>query len=177
MKKILIVVDMQKDFIDGALGTVEAVQIVPYVAQKLTDALAKGDKVYFTQDTHQEDYLETTEGTALPVKHCVKGSEGWQVAQTLKAILEGYKEGEAYHCIEKPVFGSTTLVKVLEDVIDDETCIEMVGLCTDICVVANAMLLKTFYPDTPLIVDAKGCAGVTKETHQAALTKIGRAHV
>lgn len=158
MSKILIVVDMQNDFIDGALGTKEAAAIVPYVK----DVIESFDgKVYFTRDTHFENYMETQEGANLPVPHCIKGTDGWQI----RAELDALRRTEA---IDKLTFGSSALVDVLKAEKDIES-ITFVGLCTDICVISNAMVVKAFFPEVPLIVDAKGCAGVSSESHQRAL--------
>ena len=158
MSKILIVVDMQNDFIDGALGTKEADAIVPYVK----DVIESFDgKVYFTRDTHFENYMETQEGANLPVPHCIKGTDGWQI----RAELDALRRTEA---IDKLTFGSSALVDVLKAEKDIES-ITFVGLCTDICVISNAMVVKAFFPEVPLIVDAKGCVGVSPESHKRAL--------
>ncbi len=156
--KILVVVDMQKDFIDGALGSAEAVKIVPYV-KKLIEGF--DGKVFFTRDTHFENYLDTQEGKKLPVKHCIKGSEGWQIHPELEAL----RNTEA---VDKLTFGSKELVEVLkkEDNIEE---IVFAGLCTDICVISNVAVVKAFFPEIPLTVDARGCAGVTPESHKTAL--------
>ena len=158
MKKILVVVDMQNDFIDGALGTPEAVAIVPYVKE-----LIEGfdGKVLFTRDTHFENYMDTEEGRNLPVPHCIKGTEGWQI----RAELDALRTTEA---IDKITFGSRDLVDVLAAEGEIES-ITFVGLCTDICVISNAMVVKAFFPEIPLLVDAKACAGVTPESHSRAL--------
>ena len=158
MAKILVVVDMQNDFIDGALGTAEAVAIVPYVK-----SLIEGfdGRVFFTRDTHFENYMETEEGKNLPVPHCIKGTHGWQI----RAELDALRRTEA---IDKLTFGSRDLVDVLAGEGEIES-ITFVGLCTDICVISNAMLVKAFYPERPLTVDARGCAGVTPESHVRAL--------
>ncbi len=156
--KLLIVVDMQNDFIDGALGTKEAVAIVPYVKKKITEF---DGKVIFTRDTHLENYGDTQEGKNLPVPHCIKGTHGWEIHPELDALRKT-------DAIDKVTFGSKDLV----DVIGRESNVEsitFVGLCTDICVISNVMLVKAFYPEIPLIVDAKGCAGVTPQSHQNAL--------
>ena len=155
---ILIVVDMQNDFIDGALGTREAVAIVPYV-KKLIENFE--GKVFFTRDTHFENYMDTQEGQNLPVKHCVKDTEGWQIRKE----LEQMRRTEA---IDKVTFGSSDLVKVLEKE-ENIGSITFCGLCTDICVISNVMVTKAFFPEIPLIVDAAGCAGVTPESHKNAL--------
>ena len=158
MAKILVVVDMQNDFIDGALGTAEAVAIVPYVK-----SLIEGfdGRVFFTRDTHFENYMETEEGKNLPVPHCIKGTHGWQIREELDTL----RKTEA---IDKITFGSRDLVEVLSREGEIES-ITFVGLCTDICVISNAMVIKAFYPEIPLTVDARGCAGVTPESHSRAL--------
>ena len=156
--KILCVIDMQNDFIDGALGTAEAVAIVPYVKSVIENF---DGKVFFTRDTHFENYVETQEGKNLPVPHCVKGTDGWQI----RAELDALRKTEA---IDKITFGSKDLVEILKNEKDIES-ITFVGLCTDICVISNAMLVKAFYPEIPLTVDAKACAGVTPQSHKNAL--------
>ena len=156
--KLLIVVDMQNDFIDGALGSKEAVAIVPYVKEKIEGF---DGKVFFTRDTHFDHYMTTQEGRNLPVPHCVKGTVGWEI----RAELDTLRRTEA---IDKITFGSKDLITVIEQEKDVES-ITFVGLCTDICVISNVMLTKAFFPEIPLIVDAKGCAGVTPESHQNAL--------
>ena len=160
MDKYLIVVDMQKDFVDGALGTAEAVAIVPKVAEKLRTWTGR---VIFTQDTHTADYLGTQEGRNLPVEHCIRGTEGWRIVPELRAFAE---KAEVF---EKPSFGSLDLAQTLRDRKDEIAEIELVGLCTDICVVSNALLIKANLPEAPLSVDSACCAGVTPEKHAAAL--------
>lgn len=158
MAKILVVVDMQRDFIDGALGTPEAVAIVPYVKHLIENF---DGKVLFTRDTHFADYLDTQEGKNLPVKHCIKDTVGWQIHPELDILRKT-------DAIDKLTFGSSELPNILaqEEKIDSIT---FVGLCTDICVISNVMVTKAFFPEVPLIVDAKGCAGVTPQSHQNAL--------
>ena len=164
MMKILIVVDMQKDFVDGALGTPEAVAIVDRVVRKIEDF--DGD-IYATYDTHTEDYLASAEGKNLPVVHCVKDTEGWQLNAAVQAALDK----RDYGTVEKVTFGSVDLPAILEQNYDVENIsVELIGLCTDICVVSNALLLKAHFPEMPISVDASCCAGVTPETHRAALT-------
>ena len=153
--KTLIVVDMQNDFIDGTLGTEEAVQIVESVKKKIQDAKAEGTEIIFTRDTHGTDYLNTSEGKNLPVEHCIKGTKGWEIAEGLEV------EGCTY--IDKPTFG---FLQWNERTFEE---IELVGLCTDICVVSNALILKAQFPEVPITVDASCCAGVTPDTHKAAL--------
>lgn len=157
--KLLVVVDMQNDFIDGALGTKEAVFIVDNVKRKIDEYKRSSGKIIFTRDTHQSDYLQTSEGKKLPVEHCIENTWGWQIA-------EGIDEPELLH-IDKANFGWTGWGDM--DMKDVES-IELVGLCTDICVVSNALILKATYPDIPISVDPKCCAGVTPESHNAALT-------
>jgi nicotinamidase-related amidase len=159
MKRLLVVVDMQKDFIDGSLGTKEAQEIVPAVAKKIEEYQAAGDEVVFTFDTHQENYLNTQEGQKLPVVHCIKGTPGWELDQA----LQGY-EGRHF---EKPTFGSKELCEWAAEGGFD--AIELVGLCTDICVISNALLLKAYLPETPVKVDSACCAGVTPASHENAL--------
>lgn len=163
MEKILLVVDMQKDFVDGALGTKEAKQIVPSVCKKIKDF--KG-KIYVTKDTHEENYLNTKEGRNLPVKHCIKGTAGWNLDKEVKKALEG----KNYVEIEKTSFGSIDLPDIIKNDINFESDeIEIVGLCTDICVVSNALILKAHFPENEIKVYSDCCAGVTVESHKAAL--------
>ena len=162
MRKILIVIDMQNDFIDAALGTKEAVSIVEAVKDKIRSYAP--ENVITTMDTHGENYMETQEGKYLPVPHCIKGSEGWKIRSDIAALLEGAK------IYEKPTFGSTALAADLKELSGrEEIELELVGLCTDICVASNALLLKAFMPEVKISVDASCCAGVTPEKHLAAL--------
>lgn len=162
MRKILIVIDMQNDFIDAALGTKEALSIVEAVRDKIRSYAP--ENVIATMDTHGENYMETQEGKYLPVPHCIKGSEGWKIRSDIAALLEGAK------IYEKPTFGSTALAADLKELSGrEEIELELVGLCTDICVASNALLLKAFMPEVKISVDAACCAGVTPEKHLAAL--------
>lgn len=164
MKKLLIVVDMQKDFVDGALGSKEAVAIVDNVVNKIKSF--DGD-VIVTYDTHFENYMETQEGKRLPVPHCIKGTDGWNLNEKVQAALDGRE----YAAIEKPTFGSTELPEYIKaNYGTTELDIELVGLCTDICVVSNALLLKANFLEAKVSVDASCCAGVTVDSHNAALT-------
>lgn len=161
MQDLLIVVDMQNDFITGALGTAEAVKIVPRVLELVRDF--KG-KVLFTRDTHGKDYLETQEGRKLPVPHCIEGTDGWQICPELAPFCGGMP-------IDKRTFGSSELGRLLED-LDRENSVKsvtLIGLCTDICVISNALLAKAFLPEAEIIVDASACAGVMPESHKTAL--------
>lgn len=164
MKNFLIVVDMQKDFVDGSLGTKEAVGIVPAVAEKISQFTGE---IIVTYDTHGENYLSTSEGAKLPVEHCIKGTPGWELdAQVAKAL-----ENKAFTAVEKPTFGSVELPGLIRDMAGDEDfSIELIGLCTDICVVSNALVLKANFPDKKISVDASLCAGVTVDTHNSALS-------
>ena len=157
---VLIVVDMQNDFIDGALGTPEAVAIVPRVINKIKEYEKNGDMIIYTKDTHFDNYLDTQEGKNLPVKHCVKGTVGHDIPAD---IQRGHDL-----VIEKLTFGSVELVERLKTIEFDE--IELIGLCTDICVVSNALLVKASFPEKKVTVDSSCSAGVTPETHSAALT-------
>lgn len=164
MQKILVVIDMQNDFIDGALGTEEAQKIVENVVKKI-ERHEKGG-IFATRDTHGENYLETAEGRHLPVPHCIKGTRGWELRQEIAEQLSG----KGAEVIDKPTFGSEILAQRLYELAEkEETEIELVGLCTDICVVSNALLLKAKLPEVTIRVDASCCAGVTPESHEAAL--------
>lgn len=164
MKKILVVVDMQNDFIDGTLGTAEAVSIVDKVADKIIDF--DGD-IIVTQDTHFENYLRTAEGKKLPVEHCIKGTNGWEINDKIQKSLSDF---ENVHYVEKLTFGSVDLPALIKEIVGEEDfSIELVGLCTDICVVSNALLLKANYPEKSISVDSSCCAGVTPESHNMAL--------
>lgn len=159
MKKLLIVIDMQNDFITGPLGSPEAQAIVPHVAEKVREAVANRDDVVFTQDTHTPNYLDSQEGKHLPVVHCQQGTPGWEIHPSLKPYAE--------KVFVKPGFGSTELLEYVKSGGYDQ--VELMGLCTDICVVTNALMLKGALPELPIRVDASGCAGVTPKTHEAAI--------
>ena len=162
MRKILIVIDMQNDFIDAALGTKEAEAIVEAVKDKIR--LYPAGDIIATMDTHNEDYLETQEGKYLPVPHCIKGSDGWQIRPDIADLLTGAK------IYEKPTFGSMEMASDLKALSEQEEIeLELIGLCTDICVVSNALLLKAAMPEVKISVDPACCAGVTPEKHLAAL--------
>ncbi|MCD8110769.1 MAG: cysteine hydrolase [Clostridiales bacterium] len=166
--KLLVVVDMQKDFVDGSLGTAEAASIVPKVRDKILKCRAEGWTVVFTRDTHTEDYLETQEGRNLPVIHCVKGTPGWEIIPELPV--------EGSRIFDKVTFGSMELAQyaaglsILEEV-------QLIGLCTDICVISNALLLKAALPEVPISVDAGCCAGVTPESHKNALAAMAACQI
>lgn len=161
MKRALIVIDMQKDFVDGALGSREAEAILPAVCERISQAVAEGDWVAYTMDTHGEDYLATQEGERLPVPHCVEGTAGWELHAGVRAALP---RGAAE--FRKGTFGS---VRLAEELPGDIQYAELIGLCTDICVISNAMLLKAFRPELRIGVNAACCAGVTPQSHETAL--------
>lgn len=164
---ILVVIDMQNDFIDGALGTKEAVEVLPKVVEKIKNF---DGKVFYTRDTHEENYLETQEGKKLPVTHCIRGSKGWELHPQIAELCKG-------DILNKPSFGSTELGYMINEYrrnlralkTERVETITLVGLCTDICVISNAMILKAFFPEKPIIVDASCCAGVTPQSHKNAL--------
>ena len=160
MKKLLIVIDMQNDFIDGSLSTPEAEAIVDAVKDKIRSYPA-GD-IFATMDTHESDYLSTQEGRNLPVEHCIKGTDGWRIRPDIAELLT---EAAVF---EKPTFGSVRMAEAVKAIEDLEE-IELIGLCTDICVVSNALLLKATLPEVKICVDSRCCAGVTPEKHLAAL--------
>ena len=163
-KKILLVIDVQNDFVDGALGTKEAQAMLPTLLDKVRSF--DGDIIY-TKDTHPENYLETQEGKNLPVPHCIKGTKGWELVPALAELQQ--KSGSKVY--ETPTFGSVMLAHELHQryAAGEIASIELVGLCTDICVISNALLLKAAMPELPITIDPACCAGVTPEKHAAAL--------
>ncbi|MBE5933117.1 MAG: cysteine hydrolase [Lachnospiraceae bacterium] len=164
MKKFLVVVDMQKDFVDGSLGTAEAVSIVPNVVKKIKEF---DGEIFVTYDTHFDNYMDTSEGKKLPVPHCIKGTDGWKLDTQVSEALKG----RGYTEVEKITFGSVDLPDMIYKAAGEEDfTIELIGLCTDICVVSNTLILKANYPEKEITVDASCCAGVTPESHEAALT-------
>ena len=161
MKELLVVIDMQNDFVTGSLGTKEACGIVDNVKNKIEEYVKKGQEIVFTRDTHTEQYPETQEGRLLPVEHCIKGNKGWELIPEIRP----YSEGRSV--FDKTTFGSVPLAEYIRDGGFD--AVEMIGLCTDICVVSNALMIKSALPELPVSVDASCCAGVTREKHEAAL--------
>ena len=161
LDKLLVVVDMQVDFVTGSLGSPEARQIVPRVVEKVKQALENKYTVVHTMDTHGEDYLNTFEGKNLPVKHCIDGTDGWELISELKNLLP------EKHQIRKPTFGSLSLIREYQK--ENFSEIELCGVCTDICVVSNALLLRAAFPNTKIVVDSKATAGSSMEAHEAAL--------
>lgn len=171
MKRILIVVDMQKDFVDGALGTPEARAILPAVVREIG---AGYDEIYVTYDTHGADYLRTLEGENLPVPHCLRGTPGWALAPEIAAALAD----KPWHAVEKPTFGSLALAQTIaQEVRGQAASVTLCGLCTDICVASNALLLRAAAPDLPLYVRADACAGTTPARHAAALETMASCQV
>lgn len=158
-KALLVVVDMQRDFIDGALGTAEAQAVLPRVQERIRLARAEQEEVAFTRDTHTRAYLSTQEGRRLPVAHCIEGSPGWQLAEGLA------REGD--RLFDKPAFGSVALARYVAE--GAFTQVELCGVCTDICVISNALLIKAFAPEVRVCVRADCCAGVTPQRHETAL--------
>ena len=163
MKNFLVVVDIQNDFVNGTLGTAEAVAMLPAAERKIREW--EGE-IFVTYDTHFEDYMSSAEGKKLPVEHCIKGTEGW----SLNARIAEALDGKDYTAVEKITFGSVELPKLIEKAAGEEDFkITLIGLCTDICVVSNALILKANFPEKEITVDAACCAGVTPKTHEAAL--------
>lgn len=162
--KCLVVIDVQNDFVTGSLGTAEAVEMLPRLLEKMRSSEGA---ILMTQDTHGADYLSTQEGRMLPVEHCIEGTEGWR----FPAEVEALRESRGARVYEKPTFGSTRLVSELKRLYDgaELESVELVGLCTDICVISNALMIKAAMPELPVYVDPACCAGVTPEKHEAAL--------
>jgi len=178
--KLLIVVDMQKDFIDGSLGTVEAAAIVGAVAKRIEGS--KGELILFTQDTHQSNYLDTPEGKKLPVIHCIENTEGWQIEENVRNAWRNNKDtiiisGLNENTFKKPVFGSVDLVDFLKTRISEISEIEILGLCTDICVISNAIMIKNTFPDIKISVNTDCCAGVTPQSHKEAINVMKMCHI
>lgn len=163
MKHFLIVVDIQKDFVDGALGTAEAVNIIDNAVSKINSF---DGEIIVTYDTHTEEYLQTSEGRNLPVEHCIKGTVGFELNEKVANALKN----RDYAIVEKPTFGSTELPEIIKKIANGEDFdVTLIGLCTDICVVSNALILKANFPEKTIRVDSSCCAGVTPETHNCAL--------
>ena len=176
--RILVVVDMQNDFIAGALENPDAEKIIPKAVAKIKEyAVDPEAKIYFTMDTHQANtYADTIEGKKLPVPHCIDGTPGWEIIPEITEIAE-LKTSTRYSVVVKPTFGSIDLGLRVKDSVTDECSIEVIGLCTDICVISNALLLKAFLPNIPITVDAACCAGVTPESHDNALNAMKMCHI
>lgn len=159
--KLLVVIDMQNDFVNGALGSKEARTIVPRVKDKVEAYRRRGDRIIFTRDTHEEDYLDTQEGKSLPVIHCIAGTKGHEIIEEL--------DTQGCDILDKPTFGTFQLGERIGEFVGDIDEIELCGLCSDICVVSNALILKTKFPEMLITVSVECCAGVTPQSHQAAL--------
>ena len=179
--KIVVVIDMQNDFIDGALGSPEARAIVPTMVERLKELDSSENLLLFTKDTHQANYSETQEGKKLPVEHCIEDTHGWSINKEISSFCDygshfmGYSSNTIRKSrILKPTFGSLELADTIRDISYDKNYnieeVILMGVCTDICVVSNALLLKAYCPEIPITVDASCCAGVTPESHAAALT-------
>lgn len=181
--KILVVVDMQKDFIDGSLGTKEAVEIVPNVVKRIEESVC--ELILFTQDTHSEYYLSTPEGKKTPIKHCIKGTKGWEINES---VLKAWRENKSAivaadsigNIFQKPFFGSVALVDFLKSLREEGAAIsgiEIMGLCTDICIISNAIMLKNYLPDVEVSVIEKCCAGCSPQSHTEALNTMKMCHI
>lgn len=171
-KKVLIVIDMQNDFVTGALANEEAQKIIGAVAERIETCRAEGTEVFFTRDTHGQNYMDTQEGRFLPVPHCVHGSDGWQIIPELSAYAEEER------ILDKPAFGSLKLPEFLREKLGEEPGeIELCGVCTDICVISNAVILKAAFPEAAVTVRGNLCAGVTVESHENALAAMGACQV
>lgn len=179
--KVVIVIDMQNDFINGTLGTPEAAAIVSKVTKRIETA-AKDELILFTQDTHQSNYLETPEGKKLPVIHCIEGTQGWELHPQIKTAWEANEQVISLaepndHIFLKDVFGSTELVAFLQAKQDQITEIELLGVCTDICVVSNGLMIKNTLPELAIKVNKDCCAGATPQSHEAALEVMKMCHI
>lgn len=174
MSKVLVVVDMQNDFITGSLGTSEATQIVENVVKKIEDYKKAGYPVFYTRDTHEANYLETEEGKNLPVEHCIKDTWGWQIEDRIAKVIT-----DETPIFDKETFGSVALGQKIKSLFDKDKNleVEVIGLCTDICVISNALLIKAFVPQIPVFVDKSCCAGVTIKSHLEALETMKMCHI
>ncbi|MCR5545367.1 MAG: cysteine hydrolase [Lachnospiraceae bacterium] len=169
--KLFVVIDMQNDFTTGALYNEDAIAVIPYIKEKLIKAKEENDMIIFTRDTHEENYMDTMEGKKLPVPHCIKNTKGHEVVDELKEFLDDAT------IFDKKTFGSIEFGMFLRDMKEKIDTIEFVGVCTDICVISNVMMAKAVMPNAEIIVDAKGCAGVTKDAHNTALDAMKACHI
>ncbi len=176
MSKLFAVIDMQNDFLTGALRNDDGVKVIPYIKKRLA-GLDKDALVCFTRDTHFNDYLETEEGRNLPVEHCIYGTDGWQITKELDPQKEGNKLCCSTYIFDKYTFGSQQFASFLSENAARIDEIELVGVCTDICVISNALLAKATLPNVPVYVDAAGCAGVTPESHRTAIDAMKACHI
>ena len=176
MAKVLAVIDMQNDFLTGALANPEGVKAIPHIKEKLA-AAGEDTLICFTRDTHFDDYLETEEGKNLPVPHCIYGTDGWQITDELNPVKDGQPLPPRTYIFDKNTFGSQQLAALLRENAHRIDEIELVGVCTDICVISNALLAKASLPNVPIYVDAAGCAGVTPASHNTALEAMKMCHI
>lgn len=169
MKKYLIVIDAQKDFVSGVLGSEEAKAVLPNVVNRIKEAKANGERIYYTMDTHFDNYMDTLEGKKLPVPHCIVGTEGWELEDSVAELLNTLPTRCQF---KKDTFGDVQLAFDFGTIanFNSDTQFEFVGYCTDICVVSNALLLRAVAPNATIICNSKCCAGTSKEAHEAALT-------
>ena len=174
--RVLVVVDVQKDFVDGALGSIAAQSIIPHMRERIKEYADGETLILFTKDTHEENYLETFEGTRLPVEHCVRGTPGWSLVKDISTLADGYSNFLIFSNEEiirsrilKNTFGSIKLCEILKQYENEITDVTFMGFCTDICVVSNVLMARAYLPNTRIIVDASCCAGTTLEKHLAAL--------
>lgn len=174
--RVLVVVDVQKDFVDGALGSIAAQSIIPHMRERIKDYADGETLILFTKDTHEENYLETFEGVGLPVEHCVRGTPGWSLVKDISTLADGYSnflifsnEEVIRSRILKNTFGSIKLCEILKQYENEITDVTFMGFCTDICVVSNVLMARAYLPSTRIIVDASCCTGTTLEKHLAAL--------
>lgn len=174
--RVLVVVDVQKDFVDGALGSIAAQSIIPHMRKRIKDYADGETLILFTKDTHEENYLETFEGVRLPVEHCVRGTPGWSLVKDISTLADGYSNflifsGEEVirSRILKNTFGSIKLCEILKQYENEITDITFMGFCTDICVISNVLMARAYLPNTRIIVDASCCAGTTLDKHLAAI--------
>lgn len=183
--RVLVVVDVQNDFISGSLGSITAQSIIPHMKSRIKDYSDAGDTlILFTKDTHDENYDKTLEGIRLPVPHCVRGTKGWSIVKEISSLADSYSnfllysDEEVIHSrILKDTFGSVKLAEILKKYEEDITDITFMGLCTDICVISNVLLVKAYMPNTRIIVDASCCAGTTLDKHLAALEVMKSCHI
>ena len=182
--RVLVVVDVQKDFVDGALGSIAAQSIIPHMRERIRDYADGETLILFTKDTHEENYLETFEGVRLPVEHCARGTPGWSLVKDISTLADGYSNFLIYSDEEvvrsrilKETFGSIKLAEILKKYEEDITDITFMGFCTDICVISNVLLVKAYMPNTRIIVDASCCAGTTPDKHLAALEVMKSSHI
>ncbi len=176
MCKVLVIVDMQNDFLTGALKNDAGVKLIPYIKSKVEN-FGNGNLLCYTRDTHFGDYLNSEEGKNLPIPHCIYGTRGWKITEELDLEAEGKSLPLGTYIFDKDTFGSVQLAAFLSDHRKRIDEIEIVGVCTDICVISNAMLLKATLPDVPIYVDSEGCAGLTPESHRTALEAMKACHI